>query len=32
MKNKETTLPGLKYNNEQLFYIAFAQVHIYLIP
>jgi hypothetical protein len=26
MNNKETTLPGLKYTNEQLFYISFAQV------
>ncbi|CAB4000537.1 endothelin-converting enzyme 1-like [Paramuricea clavata] len=27
MNNKETTLPGLKYTNEQLFYISFAQAY-----
>ena len=29
--NKETTLPGLKYTNEQLFYISFAQVQSKLL-
>ena len=26
INNKEMSLPGLKYTNEQLFYISFAQV------